>query len=264
MYSTCNINSLNKEQDHLGTYHKMAEAAGFYLHQSFSHIDHVFEYELASIFFSELLNEINLTQKDIEIAGKLFIPNGTVDLLKSDMSDPMTTETLQKVHLAWDTAQLKASTRGYFFPTNTIVSNTSLLGHVNNLGFFIETLVNRHLIFLNMSDELNNFSYKTLERSQLLNRLIYIFKEEIDKNLIQLDKTSKLLKLRNSAVHFTPYNAEKFKVSLEELLGIWGEFAKILRQMYKREQFYETPFFELLDQYKTEFKGRWQQKRKSA
>lgn len=255
---------MSKKQDHLGTYHKMAEAADFYLNQSFSHINQVFEYELASIFFSELLNEINPTEKDMEMANKLFIPDGTVDFLKSDLSDPIAAETLQKVHLAWDTAQLRASTRGYFFPVSTIVSNISLLGHVNNLGFFIETLVNRHLLFLNMSGKLNDFSYKTLERSQLLNRLIYIFKTEMDKNLIQLDKTAKLLKLRNSAVHFTPVNAEKFKVSLEELLGIWGEFVKILERMNKREQFYETPFYELLVQYQTDFKERWQQKKKGV
>lgn len=250
-----------KESDHLSTYGKMGEAADFYLYEAFLHADRAFEYQLSSYYFSELLNKIDPSLEDREVAAKTNYSSNTVEFLRSGLDDPLTEETLNKIHIAWQVAQENAMKNSHHFEAKTEINNIFLLGHVNNLGFFLETLVNRHLLFLNMDKKLNDFSYKTLERAQILNRTIYIFKEEFDAGKLHLDKISRLTKLRNSAVHYTPENANSFKVTLEELLSIWKQLASILESMHNRELFNEIGYHERLNLNVIEFKKRWQAKK---
>jgi len=239
----------------------MAEAATFYLNEAFRHVGEAFEYELASHYFGELLSEINPTDKDRKLANNANYSSETVELLRSDLGQPLSEETISQMSKAWESAQQMARKNTHFFKAKTEVSNISLLGHVNNLGFFIETLVNRHLLFLNMTGKLDDFNYLTLERAQIMNRLIYIFKTELESKKLNLDRVSNLMGLRNKAVHYTPENAKNFKIKLEQLFEIWKQLIRLLELMHKRELFNEVGYHESLGLEMNQFKMRWQNKK---
>ncbi len=239
----------------------MAEAATFYLDEAFHHVGNAFEYELSSHYFGKLLVEIEPTDEDRKLSKSANFGTTTIDILRSELGQPLSEETISKMSYAWESAQQMARKNTHFFKLDTEVSNISLLGHVNNLGFFLETIANRHLLFLSMTGKLDDFNYKTLERAQIMNRLIYIFKGELETDKLHLDRVANLIGLRNKAVHYTPENAKNFKTKLEQLLEIWKQLIKLLQIMHNRELFNEMGYDEVLGRKMAQFKRRWQAKK---
>ncbi|HEY4785671.1 MAG TPA: hypothetical protein VIH57_06465 [Bacteroidales bacterium] len=241
----------------INTYSKLALGAIFYLDESFKYINSALTSEFASILFSKELDSIEPSTEDREIINRLNIPDHPIGILQSDLPDALTSDTLQLLSLAWDKAMIRSKRESYKFDLKHKISSIELLGHLNNFGFFIEILINRHLLFLNQSKLIDSFSYNRISVAKVMERIIYIFKDELNSGIIQLNEITNLYSLRNKTVHFTPDNALALKPSLLELIQIWNQSVKILVKLEAKENFNEDKFSVRLTEYIKNVKEKW-------
>lgn len=90
---------------------------------------------------------------------KTNLPNAAVGILQSNIPDILTDETTSLMSRTWEKSQFRANTEKHKFGLNHRIDSIEMLGHLNNFGFFIETLVNRHLLFLSQTRVIDEFSY---------------------------------------------------------------------------------------------------------
>lgn len=246
---------MNKNHDIL-TYAKLAEGARFFLDESFKYVNEALRYEAASKIFSRLINEIEPTEKDNKIVNEASIPDSPIELLQSEELNVLSDETISKFRTAWDKANLLARIEKTVFNADHKVDSIDLLGHLNNLGFFIETLTNRHLLFMNQNGMIENSSYLKISRARVMERINSIFGKDLEADKIDV-QISTLFRLRNKTVHYTPDNAMDLKPMLSELLTIWEACKKLCKMFENIEKFNEELFSELIDSYVDNFRLRW-------
>lgn len=239
------------------TYSKLGEAIDFYLNESFHYLNEALIYEYASIIFSADIDKIDPTDADRKLIENLNLPESPVELLQIDKIEALTDETASKMADSWEKAQQMARFGQHSFGHQHEINSIEILGHLNNFGFFIETLVNRHLLFLNHINEIDNLSYSRMSTARIIDRLIYIFKDDLKLNKVQINEIVNLFSLRNKTVHYTPDNAKALKPKLSELLQIWKQAQKIIQRLEKKERFSEDKFSELLRQFINDINQRW-------
>ena len=239
------------------TYMKLADAAEFYLYEAFQNIITALEHELASIFFTKKLEIINAIPEDDEAFRKSNLPNDNISLLRGDYGDVLSNQTQEMISLAMREAEIEAKEASHCFMKTHSVNSTCVLGHINNLAFFIETLTNRHLLFLKHSGVMDSFTYNQLAQGKILIRLIFVFRHEIDEGKIQLNEITNLFSLRNKTVHYTPDNAISLQVNLETLIKIWEQIVKLIKVFELRENFDEYKFSQKTNEQIQYFKIRW-------
>lgn len=239
------------------TYSKLGEGINFYLNESFHYLNETLIYEYASIIFSADIDKIDPTESDRQLIENLSLPESPVELLQTDNIEALTDETASKMADSWEKAQKIARFGQHNFGHQHEINSIEILGHLNNFGFFIETLVNRHLLFLNHLSEIDNLSYSRISTARIIDRLIYIFKDDLKLNKVQINEIVNLFSLRNKTVHYTPDNAKALKPKLSELLQIWKQAKKIIERLEKKERFSEDKFSELLGQFINEINQRW-------
>lgn len=247
---------MNNKHD-IDTYSKLAEAANFYLEESFRHINNALISELSGILFENKIEKINLTRKDHQIVSKIEFTENPLHLLQTDFGDVLTDKTIQRLADAWHSAQLEAENQLHEFPKNHTINSIELLGHINYLAFFLETLTNRHLLFLHQTKAIDNFTYNNLSIAKTLNRLIFICKTELETNKLQLNEIANLFSLRNKTVHYTPENALSFRTDIASLIRIWNQIIKLLKIFERREKFIDDVFSILVSDHITDFKSNW-------
>ena len=226
------------------TYSKLGEGISFYLGESFHYLNESLTYELASVIFSDELQKIDPTDSDRK-------------LLQTENLEPLTDGTTSQMANAWSKAQQMARVGHYSFGHQHQINSIEILGHLNNFGFFIETLVNRHLLFLNHTNEIDDLSYSRISTARVIDRLLYIFKDDLKLNKVQINEIVNLFSLRNKTVHYTPDNAKSLKPKLSELIQIWKQAKKVIERIERVEKFNEQNFSELLGQYINEINERW-------
>lgn len=241
----------------LSTYSKLAEAARFYLDESFRNVDNALITELSGILFAKKIQEIDPTEKDKEIAGNTQMPENHIHVMQNEHGEVMTDETIGKLADAWSLAQFEALRQPHTFSKNHVINAIELLGHINYLAFFVETLTNRHLLFLQQTGVLDNFTYNNLSLAKILNRLIFVCKEELETNKIQLNEIANLFSLRNKTVHYTPDNALAFKTDIASLIRIWNQTIKLLKLFERKEKFVDNIFSDDLNHCVADFNQRW-------
>lgn len=239
------------------TYSKLAEGINFYLNESFHYLNESLIYESASIFFSEKIQKIDSTDSDRKLIENTNLPESPVELLQSKTTELLTDETSQRLANEWIKAQEMARIEGYRFGLKHIINSIEILGHLNNFGFFIETIINRHLLFLRHSNLIDNLSYSRMSNARTIERLIYLFKEDLGLNQIQINEIISLFSLRNKTVHYTPDNAKSLKPRIFELLQIWNQTIKLIERFENIEKFNEDRFSKLLDEHVKIIKKRW-------
>ena len=188
---------------------------------------------------------------------KTSLPNNAVGILQSNITDILTDKTTNLMSISWQKSQLRAESENYKFGLNHRIDSIEILGHLNNFGFFIETLVNRHLLFLSQTKVIDEFSYARISISRIIERLIYIFKDDLNKNKVHLNEITNLFSLRNKTVHFTPDNAIALKPKMSELIQIWTQSVKIIKKLEQKERFNEESFSARLENHIVEIKKRW-------
>jgi hypothetical protein len=246
-----------EEKHDIAAYSKLAEAANFYLDESFHYINSALVTESSSILFSQKLETIEPTSQDEKILKDVDLTMPPISLLQSEIAKVLTQDTLNKISFALNQAQLEAEASSYTFAKSHTINSIELLGHLNCFAFFIETLTNRHLLFLKQSDKLDNFTYSQLALAKILNRLVYICKEELSTNKIQLNEVAYLFNSRNKTVHYTPDNAISLKVDIATLFRIWKQTIKLLKLFHLKEKFYEDNFPNQVELHVKNFESRW-------
>lgn len=246
-----------KDKHDLNTYSKLELSAIFYLEESFRYIHIALSNEYASIIFAEIIENIDPNEKDRKIVEELNLPEDAIGILQSGIPDVLTPETLNKLSVAWENSRKISNGKNYKFGQKHKVDSIEILGHINNYGFFIETIVNRHLLFLKQSMLIDDFSYARISIAKIMERMIYIFKDELSAGTIHLNEITNLFSLRNKTVHYTPDNAIVLKPSLSELIQIWNQSVNILRIIERREKFSEEKFSSILEKHIEDVKTRW-------
>lgn len=241
----------------IDTYSKLELGATFFLQESFHYIHIALKHEFASILFSKELESIEPSTEDRKTIEKTNLPNDAIGILQSNIPDILTDETTNLMARAWQKSQYRAETEKHKFGLDHKIDSIEILGHLNNFGFFIETLVNRHLLFLRQTEVIDEFSYARISISKIMERLIYIFKEDLNNNKIRLNEITNLFSLRNKTVHYTPDNALALKPKISELIQIWKQCVKIIKKLEQKEKFNEESFSERLENHITEIKMVW-------
>ncbi|WP_405326117.1 hypothetical protein [Leeuwenhoekiella sp. LLG6367-2.1] len=247
---------MNNKHD-IDTYSKLALGASFYLEESFRCIYESLEYEFAAILFSQLLENIEPSVEDRKIFAKTSLPNDAIGLLQSEIPDILSEPTTKMMSDAWKNAQLRSKTENHKFGLDHKIDSIEILGHLNNFGFFIETIINRHLLFLNQSGKIDDFSYSRFSVAKVMERIIYIFKEDLKNNTIHLNEVQNLFRLRNKTVHYTPDNAKVLKPRISELIKIWTQCAKLIGKLEIQENFNEESFSERILYHSLRLQKKW-------
>lgn len=245
------------EKHDIDTYSKLELGAAFFLQESFHHIDSALSYEFASVLFSEELENIEPSEADKAIMETMDLPKTAVGILQTKIPDVLTDETLNKISDSWQQSQLKANNDKYKFGLNHRIDSIEILGHLNNFGFFIETLINRHLLFLKHTNKIDEFSYARISVAKVMERIIYIFKDDLNNGKIHLNEIVNLFSLRNKTVHYTPDNAQALKPRLSELIQIWKQSIKLIMKLENQEEFNEEKFSVRLTIHVKEIQERW-------
>lgn len=244
--------------DHsISTFSKLHEATTYYLEQSFYQLEECFRTELAGFIFSVELNKIDPTNGDQHIINTVTLSDNPVELLQSEIPDILSEETLFKMTAAWQVANIRSRTETHRFPKSHKIIAIEILGHINTFGFFIETLINRHLLYLKVAQKIDDLSYSRFSNARAMERLLYMFKEEISNKKLPLNEISLLFSLRNKTVHYTPENANALQPNISELLRIWKQAFKLVRLMEKAERFKDEKFSELLTERIKFFEDNW-------
>lgn len=246
-----------KKKHDINTFSKLAEGATFYMNESFHYINEALAYESASLIFSKEIESIDPSIDDKKIIDSLSLPEDPIDLLQANIPDVLSENTLKSMSDAWTKAQVLSKTKGYKFGLNHVINSIDMLGHLNNFGFFIETLVNRHLLFLNQVKLIDDFSYSRISVAKVMERLIFILKEDLNTNKVHLNEIANLFSLRNKTVHYTPDNAIALKPKVSEMIQIWTQAIKIIERFEKIEKFNEDGFSSLLNNHVNAFKEKW-------
>jgi len=244
----------------VSTFSKLAEGADFFLSESFYYIEKSMIDELSSKIFAEKLDSIEPTESDRKLEKKITVTSDTVELLQNDVDIPLTDETLTLISEAWQQAQIEASMlvdQNFNFQHKHVINSINMIGHFNNFGFFIETLVNRHLLFLKLTKEINSFCYSRISLSKIMERIIYIFKEDLNSNKIHINEIVNLFSLRNKTVHYTPENSIALQPKLSEILQIWNQSIKLISIMENKEKIIDSNFTEKLKKNISLFKEKW-------
>lgn len=161
--------SKDNYSDTLWKVHKLVEAAEFYLEEAFHYLNMCLETNLTGFIFSKLLSKIEINKEDDEVFKSTTFSEDPLDIFRKEHRI-LTNKTHDKIEHAWESAKKISSLSNFDFDKNEIIDSVDLLGHLNNFAFFFETLVNRHLLFLNLTDKLDNFTYNILDKATIMVR----------------------------------------------------------------------------------------------
>lgn len=241
------------EDEILSSYTNLSEAIRFFLYESFRYIEHEIRGCIAGQIYGEKLKSIDTTEEDKKIVREFSDKiETTLDLIKFDRN-PISEDTLTRLTVAWNEAQEEAERVSLRFPLNKELSGRDLMGHVINFAFVVEILSNRHLFIMNLHGDIDNFVYNSLDKASVVNKILYLFKNEIKEKKINPDRIYNLFKLRNFAVHFTRDNSQRFKATIEDLIQIWKESGKLMELMEKKENVSDNDFHKILTELSTHF-----------
>lgn len=245
---------MNKEasdQDPLIGFGVSEQVASFLLHEAFRFAHQAAAYEVAGEMFGERLDSIepdpNWQMPAIPEELTDWLANrGEID---EKLLDP---ETLDRLAEAWFTSLEEAFSSGRKIPkSQKLRSLTDVVGHVINLGTCIEAVINRHLFLLKESDKLSPDHYKMLDRTEVLPKILFSFKEQIDKKKLHVSRLKYLVSLRNQAVHFRTTSADALVPTFQDLLDVWREVGTVF-SLIKGE-----PSKKVVDELVKQFKLKW-------
>jgi hypothetical protein len=242
----------------IDSFEKLTKAANFYLEESFKYVNDILTEDLKKLVIIEQLKDVKFNDEDQKLIEEANIPIGSIDFLRSEkrIIHFLTVETLNKILNAHEVNIELKSKRKKILKSH-IIENIQILGHIVNLGLFIEVLTNRHLLFLNHTGNIDNFIYNQLSEGKILNIIIFICRPEIEANSIKLDYIKHLFSYRNKAVHHTPKNSKELSVKVSDLIKIWNQVVELIELYEKREKFNENKFSSKVNFEKEHFMDRW-------
>lgn len=217
------MNKDKQSADPFASYYRLEEAATFFLYSAFEHVYLAAQLEVAGLIFAERIMSIG-PEPDWKVPP---LPATLPDLLRSKVQ-VISEATASRLAQAWEDAQIAAPSSGLRLAKTHAIESIEIAGHVINLSACVESVVNRHLFFLRESGKLEGHLYASLDRTEVIPKVLFTFKDEVLSKQLLIGNLKHLFRLRNHAVHFKASRAKSIRPTAEELLGIWREVAQLL------------------------------------
>ena len=141
--------------------------------------------------------------------------------------DGLSEAVLTKLRQAWRSSLAEARLSEVKLSKTHHLRSPSIVGHVITLVACMETVVNRHLFHLRESGQLDSHHYASLDRVELLPKILFAFKEQVSTKRLSTSNLKYLISLRNNAVHFKETSIDSIAPTAEELLRIWREVGQL-------------------------------------
>ena len=247
---------MTKKHD-IETYRQLALGAMFYLEESFNYINRAIRQDYADLIFEENSCKIVPSYFEWTMINQLKFPENPIERMQSIFPHFTHRETITMVTREWDNAQEISKTTSHKFKPSHRVTSIEILGHLNNFSCFLEIVINRHLLFLCQTNVIDNFSYSRFSLSKIMEKMVYIFKDELNGNQLQLSEIQNLFRLRNKTVHFTPENTKNLQPKISELKQIWKNTKKLIERLESKEKFVNHNFSSVLEKYSSDFLNEW-------
>ena len=240
----------------LSLFLNIGNGASYFLSQAFHHIDLAIEDDIRDHLFHEKLESLDVETEHISAVFKDGEVKNAVDLLQSDIlkliEDPE-----DPVVKAQGEAKEEAAQMRNVYSKNHKITSKEILGHLNNFAFFVEAMINRHLLFLSVSNEIHSCYYNKLKDAAVVGKLLFVTKNAFQEQTDTIEAVSRLFRLRNRTAHYTPENAESLKVTINELFTMWGHTGKLLAYFHSLEQFTNDDFEGMLRKHIKSFEEKW-------
>ncbi|WP_008313045.1 hypothetical protein [Leptolyngbya sp. PCC 6406] len=202
--------------------------AQFLLHEAFRYAHDAAAYEVASDIFGEKIRAIEVVDPSWE---EPEMPNNLAEYLEHqaritrDCLDP---ETLDNLADAWySSLDFASRSNRKIERSRKLQSTTDMVGHVINLTICLESILNRQLFFLKEIGQLTPELYQSIDRSELMPKLLFCFKEEIFDGRLHISGIKRLVSMRNCSVHYRVDTPKTIQPTIQEIIGIWTQLGNI-------------------------------------
>lgn len=213
--------------DALANFSRLEEAATFFLYSAFDHANMAIQLEVAGTIFAELIGKIEPEPGWVVPSLPTALPE-LLEAFKRDDVQLISDATASRLAAAWEKAQDMAPSSGQKVKKTFAIKSIEILGHVIDLAACVESAVNRHLFYLRESGLLEDHLYASLDRTEVIPKILFAFKSEVQSKKLPTGRLVNLFRLRNQAVHFKASSAESIKLTVEDLLGIWHDVGLLL------------------------------------
>jgi hypothetical protein len=198
------------------------------MHEAFRYAHQAAAYEVASKLFGERIMSIDPDPS----WSYPSMPTTLVEWLESKeerIDKALDPDTARLMSEAWQTSQEDASSCGIrLSKKQKLNALTDIVGHVVNLTICLESILNRQLFFLREVGQLTPDLYRSIDRAELMPKLLFCFKEEIVSKKIRVSRIRQLVSFRNNSVHYRIDSPDALKPSHEDLIEIWRELGEVL------------------------------------
>jgi hypothetical protein len=210
------------------TFGSLEQVAGLLLYTSFTYVYEAASDEVAGIIFGEQLKQIDVNH--VLVPGQSRPqPTSLSEFVQNrhKVEVKFNEEIMSELGRAWYLAHREAATSGVRLPRRTKLKSRFMVPHVILLAACMETVVNRHLFHLQEAGQLEQHLYQSLDRAEMLPKIMFAFKEEITTGKLRTTNIKHLITLRNHAVHFKESSINAIEPTSEDLLRIWREVAQL-------------------------------------
>ena len=207
------------------------EVSNFFLYTAFCYAHEAAIYEVASDLFAEKIMNID-PDPNWQTSQEFSKPKSLIDWInkKEILTDNcLDAKTIEKSSKAWyDSLDYAPNSNIKLSKNRQLNSVINVVGHSVNLVICLESILNRHLFIMRESSILSSEHYKYIDRSELMPKLLFGFKDEIISNQLNISRIKLLVKLRNNSVHYRMDRIISLSICIEDCLGIWLQFGNIL------------------------------------
>jgi hypothetical protein len=209
------------------TFVSLEDVASFLLNEAFRYASLAALHEVASAIFSEHIAEIASNRKP----G--WSPPPRAQTLsewlrqRDEMELGFTNDALLKLTEISKSAYAEAASSKKYLSKQHRFESTATVGHIISLSACVETVINRQLYLLSESGFLDRQHYNSLDRTELLPKVLFAFKDKITSGKLSITCLRHLVRLRNKAVHFKASSVGSVQPTVEQLIGIWREVGQV-------------------------------------
>lgn len=241
---------------------RMKEVGEYYLSQSFQSINSALVIDMIDEdAMREKLSQIKLTKEDEKLNSKNSKRKYTIEeMLKGEAEEFLTQETIDKLSDAWYSSLDQAVNLNKQLSKEHYIQGVEVVGFATNYIFFLETVLNRHLKYLNIINLIKDVVFKKIEYASVEYKILYLFKEEINNGKIPFESFNLLNKLRNNSVHFKLESTVKIQIQVRELINIWKHSIVLLKEINNAQKFDEIPFWKIVEEQLNSFEEKWLKK----
>jgi hypothetical protein len=209
------------------SFSRLEEAATFFLYSAFDHVQVALQLEVAGVIFAEMIDRIEPEPGWVAPSLPTALPD-FLNVIKCEDTQVISDSTSSQLAAAWDQAQTMAVSSGRKLGRTHTFERIEILGCVIDLAACVEAVINRHLFYMRESGRLEDHLYASLDRTEVVPKILFAFKDEVQSGKLPTGRIVNLFRLRNQAVHFKASTANSMSLTPKDLLDIWREVGQLL------------------------------------